>query len=236
MVDTDSAGTTATAAIKCGGSLCDYRTFGSRDKCTIPCGGVGLMPREKVASYEIQTSCNKCTDWFACPSYPTCCLPRLLPASHPAADPVKTIMISHSNHFSQRDNAKVRVSAKDGCERLGCCTWKEGKLWGGYCGAANTGMCKRPEDNTELSVSSGIKCKDLPALGVSPWKPTAKDAGFELRECENPTDVCASYCVAVQEVRRGDEGRRGRERERLHVELDCRVAVLRGGCSVSLEH
>ena len=70
-------------------------------------------------------------------------------------------------------------------------------------------MCKRDEDNTELSAS-GIKCKDLPALGVSPWKANAKDAGFELRECENPTDVCASYCVSVQQVRGGHEGRRER--------------------------
>jgi hypothetical protein len=153
----------------------------------------------------------------------------LLPASHPAAEPVINIhhVISHSNHFSQRSSAEVRASAKEGCERLGCCKWKEGKLWGGYCGAGNTGMCKRDADNTELSVASGIKCKDLPALGVSPWTANAKDAGFELRECENPTDVCASYCVAVHEVRGGDEGRRERERERererLHVELGCRV-------------
>ena len=43
--------------------------------------------------------------------------------------------------------------------------------------------------------------QDLPTLGVSPWQASAEDAGFELRECENPTDVCASYCVAVPEVR-----------------------------------
>ena len=62
----------------------DYRTFATRKKCTIPCGGVGLMPREKVASYDIQTSCNVCTDWSACPSCPACpacCLHPTLPLS-----------------------------------------------------------------------------------------------------------------------------------------------------------
>ena len=110
----------------------------------------------------------------------------------------------------------MRVSAKEGCESLGCCKWSKGKLWGGYCEAGNSGMCKRDgrEDDTELSVASGIKCKDLPALGVSPWTANATDAGFELRECENSTDVCASYCVSVQQVRGGHEGRREREKER----------------------
>ena len=76
------------------------------------------------------------------------------------------------------------------------------------------GLSVATEDDTELSVASGIKCKDLPALGVSPWTANATDAGFELRECENSTDVCASYCVSVQQVRGGHEGRREREKER----------------------
>ena len=67
----------------CGGVFCDSRTFVTRKKCTIPCGGVGLMPREKVLPFKIRTSCKVCTDWSACPSCPACCLPCLLPASQP---------------------------------------------------------------------------------------------------------------------------------------------------------
>ena len=29
------------------------RIFGDRKKCTIPCGGVGLLPRERIAEYEV---------------------------------------------------------------------------------------------------------------------------------------------------------------------------------------
>ena len=91
------------------------------------------------------------------------------------------------------------------CESRGCCKWKAGTLYGGYCEAAKLGVCSRtdgPEpDTTKLSVASGINCKDLPSMGVSPWTAQAADAGFELRDCDNPTDVCASYCVAIHPVR-----------------------------------
>ena len=91
------------------------------------------------------------------------------------------------------------------CESRGCCKWKAGTLYGGYCEAAKLGVCSRtdgPEpDTTKLSVASGINCKDLPSMGVSPWTAQAADAGFELRDCDKPTDVCGSYCVAIHEVR-----------------------------------
>jgi hypothetical protein len=91
------------------------------------------------------------------------------------------------------------------CESRACCKWKAGTLYGGYCEAAKLGVCSRtdgPEpDTTKLSVASGINCKDLPSMGVSPWTAQAADAGFELRDCDNPTDVCGSYCVAIHEVR-----------------------------------
>ena len=36
-------------------------THGTRKKCTIPCGGVGLLPRENIPAYEIKTACSACT-------------------------------------------------------------------------------------------------------------------------------------------------------------------------------
>ena len=149
-----------------------YRLFDARQKCTIPCGGVGLLPRERVPEFEIVTACKKCT---AC------------------------------NPHSVTAGSTQRITSKEECESFGCCKWKAGMLYGGYCEAAKLGVCSRtagPEpDTTKLSVASGIKCKDLPSMGVSPWTANAADAGFELRDCDNPTDVCGSYCVAIHEVR-----------------------------------
>jgi hypothetical protein len=150
-----------------------YRLFEAREKCTIPCGGVGLLPRERVPENEIVSACDKCT---------TC-------------NPLS---------FGGYDSTQM-ITSTEMCESHGCCKWEAGKIYGGYCKAAKLGVCSRtvgPEpDTTRLSVASGINCKDLPSMGVSPWKANAADAGFELRDCDNPTDVCGSYCVAIQEVR-----------------------------------
>jgi hypothetical protein len=140
--------------------------FNAREKCTVPCGGVGLMPREKVPPYELKTSCSACT---AC------------------------------NPFSSGSGSAPLIEEKQACETVGCCEWDSDKE---KCNAAKTGLCNASHVDTVLSIQSGIACKNLPALGVSPWTANAVDAGFELRECGNPTDVCASYCVAIHSVRR----------------------------------
>ena len=43
------------------GKKVDRKGYGTRKKCTIPCGGVGLLPREKMPAYEIKTACSACT-------------------------------------------------------------------------------------------------------------------------------------------------------------------------------
>ena len=71
-------------------------------------------------------------------------------------------------------------------------------------GDCGTGMGEYPEssDSQVLSYPGNdnekIKCNQLPAMGVAERQGTADKAGFELLECENPTDVCATYCVHVK--------------------------------------
>jgi hypothetical protein len=138
----------------------EYRLFDAREKCTIPCGGVGLLPRERIPEYEVVTACKKCT---AC------------------------------NPLSLAAGSTQMITTKEMCESRGCCKWKAGTIYGGDCEAAKLGVCSRtagPEpDTTKLSVASGINCKDLPSMGVSPWTAKAADAGFELRDCDKP-DGC----------------------------------------------
>jgi len=150
------------------------KTFRLQDKCTIPCGGVGMITRERIPEYEIETTCTKCgfCDNFA---------------------------------RAYKGSGGDKWTDKESCESTGCCKWTPGKLWGGYCQQANLGICTKTAgpapDITKLSVDSGIMCKDLPSMGVSGAAAKAQDAGFELRDCDNPTDVCASYCVAIHPVR-----------------------------------
>ena len=71
----------------------------------------------------------------------------------------------------------VRINEKERCEAIGCCKWEEGKVWGGYCNAAKTGLCtaesthtggasSRIDGDTELSPESGISCKVEPGMPV----------------------------------------------------------------------
>ena len=136
----------------------------ARKGCTIPCGGVGHLPREKAGG--VKTACSSCT---RCDK--------------------------NGNIF---EGSTQTISSKSECEGVGCCRWEEGKIYGGYCNAADTGQCKADSDSADmLSTTSSISCKSLPTLGVSDG-PDAHKEGFVLRECPNPTDVCVSYCVASQ--------------------------------------
>ena len=115
----------------------EFRTFGTRSKCTIPCGGVGILPRERVPTYEIKTACQSCTHCF---------------------------------QFSAGGGGTSKIDDKEQCEAIGCCEWEAGKLYGGYCNAAKTGLCtaesthqggasSRVDGDTELTPQSGISCK-----------------------------------------------------------------------------
>jgi len=62
----DVSATNPTGAISVDGKKKKCRsswTHGTRKTCTIPCGGVGLLPpsRENIPAYEIKTACSACT-------------------------------------------------------------------------------------------------------------------------------------------------------------------------------
>ena len=142
-----------------------------QDKCMIPCGGVGFLPREWLLKGAFpRSACSVCTPC--------------------------------DQHFDRRPDLLPGLNeAECGAAANGnsaeCCKWDQGLL-AGSCIATKTGECSDAvQQDTMLSPESGIACSQLPAFGVAPWKATAEEAGFELRECENPTDVCASYCVST---------------------------------------
>jgi len=146
----------------------------AQDKCVVPCGGVGFLPREWMLKGAFpRSACSVCTP---CDQFADI---RPKPLSGPNEAECGTTYIAASGNSEE------------------CCKWDSG-LFGGSCSATKTGECSDAvQQDTMLSPESGIACSQLPAFGVAPWKATAEEAGFELRECENPTDVCASYCVAA---------------------------------------
>ena len=146
------------------------------DKCIIPCGGVGYLPRAHEPKYELESACSRCTK---------------------------------CDRFRRVEGDDEMITSQSECESAGCCQWKDGWIYGGYCrpnkrGDCGTRMGDYPESSSAQvlsypgSVNEGMKCNQLPALGVAYRHETADKAGFELRECENPTDVCAMYCVSVK--------------------------------------
>ena len=150
--------------------------FEAKKKCTIPCGGVGYLPRAKEPKYELESACSRCTK---------------------------------CDQFRKENGDLEMIKSQSECESEGCCRWENGVIWGGYCGASKRGDCgteigEYPESSDAQVLSypgndnEKIKCNQLPDMGVAGRQGTADKAGFELRECENPTDVCATYCVHVK--------------------------------------
>jgi hypothetical protein len=136
-----------------------WRTFGSRTKCTVPCGGVGMLPREKVPSYEIRTACSACTHCYQW------------------SGPVKT-----PSGISQN---REMIDEKEKCEAIKCCEWEEGNCNAaktGLCTAESShtgGASSRIDGDTELSPESGISCKVEPGMPQS----SMTHASLQFRGC-----------------------------------------------------
>ena len=101
----------------------------------------------------------------------------MLPREKVPSYEIKTACSSCTNCFqwSSESGNREMIDEKERCEAIGCCKWEEGKVWGGYCNAAKTGLCtaesthtggasSRIDGDTELSPESGISCKVEPGL------------------------------------------------------------------------
>ena len=104
----------------------------------------------------------------------------MLPREKVPSYEIKTACSSCTNCFqwSSESGNREMIDEKERCEAIGCCKWEEGKVWGGYCNAAKTGLCtaesthtggasSRIDGDTELSPQSGISCKVEPGMPVS---------------------------------------------------------------------